>query len=198
MFLVKRGSHVTPNTSQTFRQFMKDGITGRDAQGNAGTLRATLNDWETHLNTLFPEARLKRILEVRGADAQSAELCCALPALWKGLLYDTRALGECEELIQDLNPLTVQRARADIATRALGAELAGKPVRRWAEQVLQVAMGGLARIADLDAQGQDERIFLHALASQVEQGETGASRLLEATRGAADFRAAVVASAKLT
>src|SRR4029077_7139532 len=78
MFLIKRGGRVIANTEQTFRSFLKNGQHGE---------RATLSDWRTHLNTLFPEARLKNTLEMRGADAQGRSELTALPALWKGLLY---------------------------------------------------------------------------------------------------------------
>src|SRR6185369_13044251 len=89
MFLVKRGTEVVENTGQSFRSFMKHGFRGH---------RPTSKDWETHLNTLFPEVRLKRTIEVRGADSLPATLVCALPALWTGILYDPKALDEADEL----------------------------------------------------------------------------------------------------
>ncbi|HTQ02879.1 MAG TPA: glutamate-cysteine ligase family protein, partial [Polyangiaceae bacterium] len=85
MFLFKRGERVLKNTGQTFRAFLADGFEGE---------RATLEDWRLHLNTLFPEARLKNTLEVRACDAQSRELTRAVPALFTGILYDERALAE--------------------------------------------------------------------------------------------------------
>lgn len=188
MFLVKRGARILPNTSQTFRQYMKSGLEGE---------RATLTDWETHINSLFPEARLKRTIELRGADAQSLEMSCALSALWKGLLYDARALAEAESLASTLDPVTVQKARPDVAVRALDAELAGKPMKLWAERVVQAAMGGLARIADKDASGRDEQIYLAPLARAVEQGKSPAQLLLDTTRNAPNLRAAVVAATRV-
>ena len=84
MFLFKRGGHAIANTGQTFRSFLKSGYEGHVA---------TMEDWKTHLNTLFPEVRLKKTIEVRGADVQSTDLACALPALWTGIFYDDRALA---------------------------------------------------------------------------------------------------------
>lgn len=188
MFLVKHGKKIIPNTEQTFRQFLKH---GRDGE------RATRTDWETHLNTLFPEARLKRTLEMRGADAQGNDLTCALPALWKGLMYEARALDEAEALVSTLDPETVQRARPDIAVHALGAKLAGKPVREWAERVVAIAQGGLERIGDKNAAGQDERIYLAPLAANVAEGKTPANKLLDAVAGASDLKRAIVTAARI-
>ena len=73
-----------------------------------------MEDWKTHLNTLFPEVRLKKTIEVRGADVQSTDLACALPALWTGILYDDRALAEAEALVEGWTHDEV----ADLRTRA--------------------------------------------------------------------------------
>jgi glutamate--cysteine ligase len=188
MFLVKRGDRILPATSLTFRQFMKRGLSGE---------RATAADWETHLNTLFPEARLKRTLELRGADAQDEGLLSAMPALWKGLLYDARSLDAAEALIADLDPQTLQDARLDIATRALSAKLLDRPVRVWAERVVEIAIAGLTRIADRNAAGQDESIYLAPLAANIAAGKTAAERMLEKTAGVADWRAALVAATRV-
>lgn len=188
MFLVKHGKKVLPNTAQTFRQFLKDGLRGE---------RATRSDWETHLNTLFPEARLKRTLEMRGADAQTTELTCALPALWKGLLYDPRALDDAEALVSSLDPETVQAARHDIAVSGLAATLKGRKLSAWAERVVAIASAGLERLGATNAAGQDERIYLAPLAANVAQGKTPADRLLEAVAGAADLKAAIVAATRI-
>jgi glutamate--cysteine ligase len=189
MFLIKRGDHVIANTAQTFRSYMKDG-----AQGE----RATLRDWETHINTLFPETRLKRTIEVRGADAQATDLLCALPALWKGLLYDEASLRQLEALITPLDARSVEAARPEIVRSALRAQLAGRPVRRWAEDVLQIGLGGLERQAVRDAQGRDERTYLQPLVELLARGLTPANRLLDAAAGASgDWRARLIESARV-
>src|SRR5579884_692237 len=91
MFLFKRDGHAVANTGQTFRSFWKSGFGGH---------AATQDDWRLHLNTLFPDVRLKKTIEVRAADVQSMGLACALPALWTGVLYDGRALAEAEALVE--------------------------------------------------------------------------------------------------
>src|SRR4029077_20358528 len=92
MSLDNRAGQVIVNTGQSLRAFYKDGFAGH---------RATLDDWRLHLDTLFPEVRLKKTIEVRGADAQLTNMACARPALWTGILYDERALGEAEALVAD-------------------------------------------------------------------------------------------------
>jgi glutamate--cysteine ligase len=188
MFLIKRGSRVISNTQQTFREFL--------AQGAQGT-RATRADWETHINTLFPEARLKRTLEVRGADAQPTASTCALPALWKGLLYDPRGLAMAESLITPLSVGELERARPEIALHALDAMLLGRKVASWAADVLELARGGLERLACLDAEGRDESLYLEPLAALLARGSTAAKDLRENVRRSSDFATAVVAATRV-
>ena len=76
----------------TFRRFMAEGFQGE---------RATLDDFDRHLTTLFPDVRVKRWIEVRGADAVPPGLTCSLPALWKGILYDASARASAWDLVAD-------------------------------------------------------------------------------------------------
>jgi glutamate--cysteine ligase len=170
MFLVKRGAKVLENTGQPFRAFLADGFEGE---------RATFGDWETHLNTLFPEVRLKRTIEVRGADAQPASLSCALPALWTGLLYDARALDEAEKLTESYSYDELEAIRPDVARLGLGATLRGKPLALLAEHLCGVAMAGLERRGRLNRNGRDERVHLNKIAALVEKGRSPADLLLD-------------------
>src|SRR5262249_11434890 len=154
-------ARVFENTGQTFRSFMKDGFQGE---------RPTQADWQTHLNTLFPEVRLKRTLEVRGADSLPANLTCALPALWTGILYDARALDEADELTRSFTFAELDAVRPHIAEKALGAAFRGKPLAALAERVLSIAEGGLERRARLNRSGKDERVHLARLRALVEKG----------------------------
>jgi glutamate--cysteine ligase len=187
MFLVKRGGRIVANTGQPFRAFLRDGFEGH---------RATESDWTTHLNTLFPEVRLKRTLEVRGADGQPEDTVVALPALWKGIFHDTSALAAAEALASRLHFDEVEAARPSIGHRALRARLQGRDVAAWAGDLLEIAEAGLERIADLDAEGRDERIHLAALRALIDAGESPADRLLRALNGHLD-PASVVAASRL-
>lgn len=170
MFGFKRDGALVRNTPQTFRAFMTDGWQGHEA---------TKKDWVIHLNTLFPEVRLKNILEVRGADSQPTSMVCALPALFKGLLYDERALRAAESLVSSIDHEAAEAVRPQIAADGLRATLAGREVGVWAMDALSIAEGGLERLSHLDRQGRDERIHLAGLRSLLERGQTPADALLE-------------------
>ncbi|HVY45950.1 MAG TPA: glutamate-cysteine ligase family protein [Minicystis sp.] len=161
MFLVKRGAAVLENTGQSFRSFMRHGFRGE---------RPNQKDWETHLNTLFPEVRLKRTIEVRGADSLPARLICALPALWAGILYDAKALDEADALTASYRFAELEALRPHVAEEGLLAAFRGAPLADVAERVLDIASGGLARRARLNKNGQDERIHLAKLTALVENG----------------------------
>ena len=171
MFLVKRGKTIHRNTGQTFRSFLSDGYQG---------LRATRTDWETHLNTLFPEVRLKQILEVRGTDSQPMPLICALPALWKGLLYDDAALAAADSLTEGWTFGALDAIREDVVVRALDADFDGRKVLDWAREALELAEGGLERLGNLDGAGRDERVHLKPLRDLLEAGDSPADVLLRA------------------
>lgn len=170
MFLVKRDGKVLKNTGQTFRAFLADGFEGA---------RARRSDWTTHLNTLFPEVRLKGTIEVRGADSQPTSMICALPALFKGLLYDDQALRDAEALVSGLDHETVAAIREDVATLGMRAVLRERPIAEWARQVLAIAEDGLRRQSNLNRDGRDETIHLSRLSALVSEGRSPADALLD-------------------
>ncbi|WP_394847040.1 glutamate-cysteine ligase family protein [Pendulispora brunnea] len=171
MFLFKRGGKVIANTGQTFRSFWRE---GHSIYG------ATLADWEMHLNTLFPEVRLKRTIEVRGADSVSSREVCALPALWTGILYDQKALGQAEELSADWTYPRMENLRRAVARDGLGASFFGRhKVRDVALQLFAIAEGGLRRRGCPGKNGADETILLAPLADLVGSGRCPADRMLE-------------------
>ena len=172
MLLVVRNGHAIDAAGASFRDFL---------HGRLPTLpgeRPTLGDWETHLTTLFPEVRLKHFLEMRGADGGPWSRLCALPALWKGLLYDTTALDAAWDLVKDWSAEQRWDLRASVPERALAAEIGGRTVHELAREVLAIAEDGLRRIDRRNASNQDERIFLADLFEVVDAGRTPAEALL--------------------
>jgi len=161
MFIVKRAGAVIDATKFTFRRFMAEGIDGH---------RPTMADWESHLKTIFPEARLQRTLEVRGADSVPARWSMALPALWLGLLYDDQALDFIDAKLVPLGHDAWAAARAKVSAEGLRATVGGTTVGALANELLAVADAGLARRARLDAQGRDERVYLAPLIEAVARG----------------------------
>ncbi|MBI4952756.1 MAG: glutamate--cysteine ligase [Myxococcales bacterium] len=179
MYLFKRHGRPIVNIGQTFREFWQHGFEGE---------RPWPSDWEVHLNTLFPEVRLKRTLEVRGADSVPRELAAALPALWTGLWYDARALAAAEALTEPLDAAALAECRPSIPALGLGAPLAGRKVQHFAEAVLTIARDGLARRARRDAEGRDETRYLEPLERLVGAGRSPADDIvaaLERSGGAA-------------
>ncbi|WP_153818752.1 glutamate--cysteine ligase [Polyangium spumosum] len=187
MFLIKRGDVVLENTGQSFRSFLKHGFRGH---------HATSTDWQTHLNTLFPEVRLKRTIEVRGADSQSAALTCALPALWTGILYDDRALDEAEALTESFTFAELEALRPAITQQALEATFRGERLAALAERVLVIAEGGLARRARM-RNGKDERVHLARLGSLVEKGQCPADALVEGLGEGSDLRREILVRSRI-
>ena len=139
-----------------------------------------MQDWEDHLTTLFPEARLKTFLEMRGADGGPWRRLCALPALWTGLFYDEAALDAAWQLCRDWSAEERAALAREVPRRALGTQHLGRPVLDWAAEVVEIAGHGLKRRARLDSFGDNENHFLDALRSIIDAGRTPAEDLLEA------------------
>ena len=93
MYFVLREGKYHDCTRVTFRQFMNGALEGEIADA-----RPNMGDWTNHLSTVFPEVRLKKFMEMRGADGGPWRKICALPALWVGLLYDEAALEKADAL----------------------------------------------------------------------------------------------------
>jgi glutamate--cysteine ligase len=188
MFLVKHGGEVLPNTGQTFRSFWKDGFRGA---------KATVGDWLLHLNTLFPEVRLKKTIEIRGADAQGRSTRCALPAVWTGIYYDQRALSEADALTESWTHDELVKLRQEVWQKGLRASFRGKPLAEVAQRVVEIAEGGLERRGHKRKDGQDERAHVKRLRELVGKGQCPADVLLEGMGQAKDFRQEVMKRANL-
>ena len=173
MFLFKRDGKVVANTGQTFRAFIQDGFEGH---------KATLGDWKLHLQTLFPEARLKNTLEVRSCDSLPAHLATAVPALFTGILYDSRAMDQAIELLAPIDYATMAAARPALIRQGLTAPLGEKTGAQLAQSLYEVASSGLSRRGRRNAQNEDERRFIKPLERLLSSAEAPADDL---TRGLA-------------
>ena len=174
MFFVLRDGQYRSAEERTFRRLLDEGYDGGPA---------TQQDWSLHLTTLFPEVRLKQFLEVRGADAVPAGLTCALPALWKGLLYDDAALEAAWQLVASWSFPEREAALEAVARRGLGAEVAGRPVLPLARELVAIAREGLRRIGDGGAGETDERSFLDPLEAIAERGRSPGEEVLARWEG---------------
>ncbi|MDP9033251.1 MAG: glutamate-cysteine ligase family protein [Myxococcota bacterium] len=188
MFLFKRDGRAIANTGQTFRSFWKDGFDGH---------HPTHGDWKVHLNTLFPEVRLKKTIEVRAADAQSMDMACALPALWTGIFYDETALADAEALVNGWAYDEVAELRAHVWRDGLRTIFRRARLAEVGERVVAIASAGLER-RGLSAAlgdpcgGKDESIHLARLRKLVGEGRTPADVLLEGLDRESDPGAAML------
>lgn len=187
MFLFRRGDTFIRNTGQTFRDFLQNGFSGH---------RATFGDWAQHVNTLFPEVRLKKTIEVRSCDMLPLRLASAVPALLTGVLYDDRAFDQARELASTLDYASVSAARPEMVQRGLDARVGEYSVQTIAERLIEIARGGLERRNRLDASGKDERIYLDGLCDLVAHGRTPADALLSGL-GAGDMRREIIERARI-
>ena len=143
----------------------------------------TLRDWNDHMTTAFPEVRLKKYLEMRGADGGPWNRLCALPAFWVGLLYDDAALDAAWDLVKDFSLQQRNAMRDDVPRLALHAPSPLGTVRELAREALKISIAGLRRRARLNGKGLDETGFLDTLVEIVESGQTPAERKLELFNG---------------
>lgn len=174
MYFVKRGDTYHDVTGTTFRAFMDGDLTER-----LPGVGPEIGDWANHLGTLFPEARLKRYIEQRGADAGPRDMMLALPAFWVGLLYDDGVLDQVGQLIRRWSVEDLTRLRADVAAGGLRARLGRFQLADIAPDVMALANEGLARRNRLDANGRDERRYLAPVEAIAAGAPTLAERLVE-------------------
>ena len=184
MYFVRREGRYHDVAGRSFRDFLAGKLPGFEGQ------YPTLADWEDHLTTAFPEVRLKRFLEMRGADGGPWRRLCALPAFWVGLLYDEASLAACLELTRGWTLEQRQQLREEVARIGLKARIGGKSVRELARELLDLARAGLARRQRCNGAGDHEGGFLNALEDVVDRGTTPAEVKLAAfeTRWKGDVR----------
>ncbi len=124
---------------------------------------ATVGDFADHVTTVFTDVRIKRFLEMRGADAGRADMMVAQSAFWVGLLYDNAALASAEALLRDAGWEEVVALRAAVPRDGLGAPWRNGVLRDLAQDVVAIARDGLRARGRRDDSGQDEAVYLDPL-----------------------------------
>jgi glutamate--cysteine ligase len=178
MYFVYRDGEYIDASGQSFRDFLAGKLPAMPGE------RPTLKDWEDHLTTAFPEVRLKRYLEMRGADGGPWARLCALPALWVGLLYHRPSLDAAWDIARDWSLEERIRLREDVPRLGLRARVRGQTVGDIAKQLIELARVGLAARGRLNAAGDNETGFLSPLQEVAETGITPAERKLALFDGA--------------
>ena len=178
MYFIVRDGKYRDCTNITFRQFMAGALKGEIADWEPN-----LGDWTNHLSTLFPDVRLKRFLEMRGADGGPWRRICALPAFWVGLLYDDEALTAADQFTADWQVDDVIALRNAVPTEGLKATIAGRDLLDVARNVVAISRKGLQSRARLNRDGQDESVFLSPLEEVLAKKSTLAEDMLSLYHG---------------
>ncbi|MFC3119043.1 glutamate--cysteine ligase [Jhaorihella thermophila] len=179
MYFVYRDGKYIDALGQSFRDFMQGKLPALPGE------TPTLSDWADHLTTVFPEARIKQFIEMRGADGGPWRRICALPAFWTGILYDQSSLDAAWDLVKDWDAETREAWRVQASIHGLQAQVGGMTMTELATRALDISRAGLKARArpGLGGMVADERHFLHALEDSVETGKTPADELLEKYHG---------------
>lgn len=177
MYFVYRDGAYIDASGQSFRDFMTGSLAALPGE------LPTVGDWADHMSTAFPDVRLKKYLEMRGADGGPWSRLCALPAFWVGLLYDRVALDQAWQVVADWTAEDRARLRYDVPRLGLKAVVHGRSLQDVAKDVLTIAHQGLARRNRLNPAGDNETGFLEPLHEIAASGVTAADELLAAYNG---------------
>jgi glutamate--cysteine ligase len=175
MYFVYRDGKYIDALGMSFRDFLDGKLPALPGE------TPTMSDWADHLTTAFPEARIKKFIEMRGADGGPWRRICALPAFWVGLMYDQSALDAAWDLCKGWSAEEREALRIDASVRGLAAKTPGGGLMRdLAGRCLEIAEAGLKARGCAGAGGliPDETHFLNALKESVERNETPADELL--------------------
>ena len=165
MFFLARGGRYQPLEGVTFRRFFQEGWQGE---------RATMADWVLHLSTVFPEVRLKRTIELRGADASNLPFAVALPALWRGLLDDPQSRAAAWALVAQADLAEREALRRDVPRAGLEARLGKHPIAPLALELCRIAADGLSRLPG----GSEDQPLLDPLLDYARKGRSPAEDML--------------------
>ncbi len=178
MYFVYRDGKYIDASGQSFRDFLKGRLPALPGE------KPTMGDWADHLTTLFPEVRMKKFLEMRGADGGPWRSLCALPALWVGLLYDQTALDAAWDLVRDWSAQEQQILRDTVPKMALHTPFRGGTLQNVAVEVLKIANAGLKARARIGATGLNEQHYLDVLNEAAATGRCPAEIMLDQYHGA--------------
>ena len=179
MYFVYRDGTYIDALGQSFRDFLKGELPALPGE------IATMSDWADHLTTVFPEARIKKFIEMRGADGGPWRRLCALPAFWVGLMYDQTALDAAWDVARGWDAETREGLRIAASVDGLQARVGDVDMLSVARLCVEIAEQGLKARARPGAGGMipDETHFLNALKESIESGHVLADELIARFEG---------------
>jgi len=177
LYFLKRGSTYHDVAGASFRDLLNGRLAAAPGE------RATIADWANHLSTIFPEVRLKRYLEMRGADVGPPARVVAMTALTSGLFYDSGALAAAAALVEGWTAEDRQTLRDEVPRLGFAATIRGRRLRDVAVDMVAIARGGLAARANRNAEGEDERVWLQPLEAIADSGRSAAEAWIDRFNG---------------
>lgn len=177
MYFVHRDDQYHDVTGKSFRDFMAGKLEGFEGE------MPTIGDWSNHLTTIFPEVRIKKYMEMRGADSGPWNTICTMPATWVGLLYDGGVLDAAWDMVKNWTSDEREQLRWDVPKQGLNAQIGRLKVKDIAREMVDMSRAGLKARAMTDGVGADETIFLAGLEEILDKGKTRAEDQLDAYHG---------------
>ena len=174
-YFLKINGKYCDTTKYSFNEILNK--TTKDNSLNSYNL--TIQDWITHLSTIFTEVRIKSYMELRGTDAGKWKMICALPAIWTGILYDQSNLDELWDKTKDWNEVDILSLYQDVCYNGLQSNFMNKQVYEYGKEIISLAISGLQRRGYLNYEGKDESIHLEELKKIVESQKNPADLLID-------------------
>jgi glutamate--cysteine ligase len=183
MYFIYRGGAYIDVAGASFRDYLAGRLAEKLGRPELKALEPTIDDWSDHITTIFPEVRMKRFLEMRGADGGRLAQICGLPAFWVGLLYDQTSLDAAWDVVKGWTAEERDALRNEVPRTALGTPFRRMKLLDIAREVVAISREGLKARAIRDGRGDDERIYLAPVEQVVESGRTVAEDMLAAYEG---------------
>ena len=172
MYFVYRDGNYVDLSGKSFRDFLNGRLNEMNNE------QPTMSDWESHLTTIFPEVRLKKWLEMRGADAGNLQSVCALSAFWTGLLYEESSLNSAYRLIRDIDTQELDELRLSCTQNGLESRTKNINVLELGKDLLAISHEGLRKRKKINAKGEDESIFLSPISEILENQRSPADIII--------------------
>jgi len=173
-FIYRNGKYVVPNHI-SFRNFLSNGF----VDGNGDKFSATINDWETHLSTLFPQVRLKKFLEMRGADSGNHSSIISLASIWTGLMYNNKALDEVYKIISKWTHSDVLHLEKCLNKDGLNVNFLGYAVLDLLKEFVSLSKQGLSERNIRNEHDETEEIYLEPLFEVLAKKRTPSDVLID-------------------
>ena len=172
MYFIYRDGNYIDLAGSSFKDFIEGKL------DKVSNYSATIEDWELHLTTIFPEVRLKTYLEMRGADAGGIEQICSLSAFWTGLLYNNDSLNKAGELFNDIDVVELAEVRNLVPKEGLNCVVGKYNVYNLASELIELSLQGLKSRNKLDIVGNDETKYLKPIIRIMKDKENSADKLI--------------------